>query len=313
MNLYKSIFDIKAEFYLILMTIIWGGTFIFIKLSVETLHPSFFLSIRFGLALVGSLIIWRRSLTKIPLDSIGMGIMVGVIMFLGYASQTLGLEYTTATKSGFITGAYVIFTPILEAIWNRKFPSNKLFIAVIFVMFGLFLISFGSGSIFDLNFSEPMNIGDLITLAGALFFALYIILIDKTTKIYNERGLYFGQLSTAFLLSGIYFCIQSFLMGAFLFPKSWEGIAIFGLVYTGIIATIIPLLIQTRYQKAVTPTRAGIIFSLEPVFASLFAFLVAGESLSFIGWLGCLFVLVGILISEIPFPKMKNQANNSVT
>jgi len=308
MNLSKSIFGIKAEFYLILMTVIWGGTFIFIKLSIESLHPSLFLTIRFGLALLGSILIWNASLKKIPIHSLRIGFLVGFIMFLGYASQTLGLEYTTATKSGFITGAYVILTPILESLWFRKVPQGKLMIAVLFVFMGLFLISFGTDNPYNWTFSDPVNLGDVITLLGALFFAIYILLIDRTTKHFNEQGLFFGQLTAAFLLSLIYFLIQSSLSNQSLVPSSWERIAIFGLVYTGILATIVPLLIQTRYQKAVSPTRAGIIFSLEPVFASIFAFTVAGESLATMGWLGCVCVFIGILISEINW-KNSNKLN----
>jgi drug/metabolite transporter (DMT)-like permease len=282
------------------MTVVWGGTFIFIKISLNSVDPILFIALRFGVALLGALLIWRSSLHEIPKDSYFVGLAAGSLVFLGFALQTIGLESTSATKSGFITSAYVVFIPIIESIWYRKFPSLVRIISVIVVFFGIFLISFGKNSLYDWKFEDPISWGDWITLFGAFIFALDIVIIDFTSRRWNEKGLLFGQISGSFFLSLISLSVH-----IFFFKKKilldWSAIAFFSIFYTGIFATILPILIQTRFQKAVTPTRAGIIFSLEPVFASLFAFVIAGEVLQILGWIGCIVVMCGIFMSEIPW------------
>ncbi len=309
MEIRKSIFAIRAEFYLILMTVIWGGTFIFIKISLDSLDPFFFLTARFGIALLGSLLIWRKSLAQIPRDSYLVGLGLGGIVYLGFVLQTLGLQDTSATKSGFITSAYVVFTPIIESILYRKLPSLIRFFSVCLVIFGIFLISFGGSSLFHWNLETSFSIGDVYTLISAFFFAVYIVLIDYATRRKNEKGLLFGQISGNFFLALLYLTVKVFIFHETLLIQ-WTGMAIFGILYTGILATIVSVLIQTRFQKAVTPTRAGLIFSLEPVFASIFAFAIAGEVLQFMGWIGCIVVMCGILLSEIPWKQLLKKSSN---
>lgn len=298
---------IRAELYLVLMTIVWGGTFIFIKLSLDTIPPNLFLAIRFGIALLFSLLLWGSSLREVKIHGLFIGMAVGIVMFLGYYFQTTGLKTVSATQSGFITGSHVIITPVIESIWMRRLPSVRVLFAVVVVFSGILLISFDSLIIdisawekvlfleFWQNIGFQMPEGNILTLLGAFSFSMYIVLIDRVSRKWNETSLLIGQFFTAFALASLLTAINSDLdLGDFRPNRQ----ALFGLFYTGVIATILPVLIQTRYQKAVSPTRAGIIFSLEPVFASIFAFLVVGEFLGKIGLVGCGIVLFGILFSE---------------
>lgn len=297
---------LRSELFLVLMTVVWGGTFIFIKLSLDTIPPNLFLAIRFGIALLFSLLLWGSSLREVKLHGLFIGMTVGVVMFLGYYFQTTGLETVSATQSGFITGTHVIITPIIESIWMRRLPPVRVLISVAVVFSGILLISFDSleidasiwMSVLSLDFWKDIGFqmpeGNILTLLGALSFSMYIVLIDRASRKWKETSLLIGQLTTAFLLASILALMNgNFDLGSFRPNRQ----ALFGIFYTGIIATILPVLIQTRYQKAVSPTRAGIIFSLEPVFASIFAFLVVGELLGKVGFIGCGFVFLGILLS----------------
>jgi drug/metabolite transporter (DMT)-like permease len=279
------------------MTVVWGGTFIFIKLAIGTLNPSLFVAIRFGIALLVSLILWIRVIPNLPRRSVGVGLVVGIVMFAGYYFQTIGLKTTTAIQSGFITGAYVVFTPILESLFLKKLPKLRILVAILWVILGLYFISFGGNTWEDWNHWSEWNPGDLLTLIGAFFFALYIVIIDLSSRKYHETGLMMGQMISCFLCGSLIFLWEWTLFSETLDLRfsSW---AIFGLFYTGVIATILPMYVQTRYQKAVNPSRAGIIFSLEPVFASIFAFLIAGESMTRFGAIGCLVIFATIAVSE---------------
>ncbi|MCC5813987.1 MAG: DMT family transporter [Leptospira sp.] len=296
----------SAEFFLILMTVIWGGTFISIKLALEEVTPFLFLFIRFGLALSVTLLIYLPRRKEIHLQSVFHGLWVGCILFSGYYFQTTGMEGTSATKSGFITGAYVIFTPLLEAIILRKFPSIRVLASVVIVFIGIFLISsdplhtegmlsLDSEDRSSSNTEFFLSKGEALTLMGALGFALYIVVIDRASRIWNESSLMVGQMISAFSIAFLLFLFLEPDFSWKEFSPGWNGW--WGLVYTGLIATIVPTLVQTRYQKAVTPTRAGIIFSLEPVFASIFAFLAIGETLGLPAFLGCGLIFLGILLS----------------
>lgn len=300
----KKKFLISAEFFLVLMTIIWGGTFISIKMSLSEFSPFQFLLLRFFLALVVTLFLYFPKRKELHLTSVLHGLWVGVVLLSGYFFQTLGLENTTATKSGFITGAYVIFTPILESIIIRKIPSIRILISAGIVFIGIYLISIDPHhlEVIEESINEVywwfLSEGDFLTLIGAFCFALYIVVIDRASRLWNETSLMVGQMVSAFF-------ITVFVYSIFNSNYDWRGFnfsysAWWGVVYTGIIATIVPTWVQTKYQKAVTPTKAGIIFSLEPVFASFFAYLIAGEVLGWIGFLGCALIFIGILLSLEP-------------
>lgn len=292
-----------AEFYLVLMTVIWGGTFISIKLALVEVSPFAFLFIRFSLALLVVGILYFPKRKEIHFPSLRNGLWVGLILFSGYFFQTTGLEGTSATKSGFITGAYVIFTPLLESILLRKIPPPKVLLSVLIVFTGIYLISSDPSHLDSYNGSEEesgdygffLSKGEALTLMGALGFALYIVVIDRVSRVMNESALMVGQMISAWVVTLFLFLFLDTEFRFRDFSPGWNGW--WGLLYTGIIATIVPTLVQTRFQKAVTPTKAGIIFSLEPVFASIFAFFAAGELLGWTGFLGCGFVFGGILLS----------------
>jgi len=288
-----------GEGALLLATIIWGGTFVIIKESLNDISPMLFITLRFSLAAVILLPIFfikRKSFSRKLLLS---GMLLGLFLLLGFSTQTVGLKFTSATRSGFITGTMVVFVPILQLIIKKRSPTKGAIAGTVLVFLGLSFLSSGGNSIFTL-FSElgaNFNFGDFMTLLCAVFFAFQIVYIDIISRKYDFWLLTFTQLATVSVL-GIFatllFDVTS-IENIKLIPTDY---LLFGILYTGLLATLINIAIQTKFQKEVTPTKAGIIYSFEPLFAALFAFFLLNEKITNFGVIGGALIFLGLLVSE---------------
>lgn len=289
-----------GEIALFTITIFWGVTFPIIKLALNDISPMFFISLRFSLAALLLLPFLWKPLINSNFDTIKAGLLLGSLYFIGFATQTVGLKYTTATKSGFITGTFVIFIPILQLIIERRKPSRGNIVGVLFVVIGLILLSSRGETVLDIlsEIQNNLNVGDFLTLICAIFYALYVVYIDVITKKYDYKALIILQVLftglTAFIFT-LLFDLGNIETLKYDFNKT----VILVILYTTIFSSILATVVQTKYQKTVTPTKAGIIFSLEPIFAALFAFLIINEGLSNFGILGCIFIFTGVLVSEL--------------
>lgn len=274
---------------LIVTTVIWGLTFVFIKEALVEVPPSTFLLYRFGLASFGSIIIFNRRIRK-PTRSLAIkGISAGTVLFLGYWFQTWGLKFTTATKSGFITGMFVVFVPVLSFLFLRKKVGLLKWISVLLALtgLGLMIVVAGGGM-------SGVNFGDVLTIFCAVLYAIHIILVGKFSKPDDYITFFVTQILTVTVFSGI----NSLALGNLTLPRtlpSWTAIG-----FTGLLATAFAYWAQNRYQPMISDTGAGIIYSAEPFFAALFGYLIAGEQLT--GWqmAGGGLILLAILLSQIP-------------
>jgi len=296
----------KGEIALFTITIFWGVTFAIIKLALNDISPMLFTAIRFSFAALLLLPFLWKPLFNSNIDVIKAGLFLGLLYFIGFATQTIGLYYTTATKSGFITGTFVIFIPILQLILERKSPGKGNLIGIILVIIGLILLSSKGMTVLDIisELGSNFNIGDTLTLICAVFYALYVVYIDIITKKYDYRALIILQV----VFTGFAGIVITFLFGMTGIEPirlDFNKTVILVILYTAIFSSILATVIQTKYQKTVTPTKAGIIFSIEPIFAALFAFLIIHESVSSFGIIGCIFIFAGVLVSEL-FDKNKN-------
>lgn len=273
-----------ANFSLLAVTAVWGATFIVVKQATEDLPPYPFLAIRFAIAFLTLLpFVWtqRRYLSR---TAVWKGLSLGCFLFGGYAAQTIGLQYTSASNAGFITGLSVVIVPILVSISTRKLPSPSLVLGIISAVVGLALLSLGA----DLTF----NRGDIIVLLCTFFYALHIFLVGRYAPTENAVILAAGQILAVSLLSTVF---------TFIFPQSsshFTAYAWFGILLTAIPATSLAFFIQTKMQQFTTPTQTALICSAEPVFSALFAFLLAGEILPLRGLVGAALVMLGMLITE---------------
>lgn len=271
-----------------------------IKSALQFISPMMFVSIRFFIASVLLLPFVYPLFKTISKKQLSEGIWLGVFLYIGFAVQTIGLQYTTATKSAFITGTFVIFTPILQTIIEKRVPTFGNILGVLLVTVGIVFLSSKENSLFSV-FSElgaGFNIGDFLTLICAIFYAVYIVYLDKISEHQNHRFLTFAQISVTALLSIISVGVFSALkIEAIHLHKNNE--VVFALLYTTLFATLVTTALQTKFQQAVTPTRASIIFSMEPIFASLTAYFFINEKLSNFGIIGAAFIFLGILASEL--------------
>jgi len=288
------------ETLLMLNTIIWGSTFVIVKSALADISPLLFISVRFLFATIILLPFAFKIFKDINRAAFWGGILLGILYFIGFSTQTIGLNYTTATKSAFITGMFIIFTPLFQTLIEKKPPSRGVTIGVILAILGLiFLTSKGDTllSVFS-EINESFNIGDFFTLICAIVFSLYLVYLDIISKKSDYKPLVFLQIS----VTGVCGILFSLLFTVWEVEKihfNFSSNLLFAILYTSVLATVITTTIQTMYQKFVTPSVAGIILSFEPIFAALFAFFMLNEKISNFGLIGCLLIFCGLLISEI--------------
>ncbi len=288
----------KSEAILILVTLLWGATFVIVKEALNDVSSMAFIAIRFLIAALILLPFMRnKSFTK---QNVRAGVLLGVLLFMGFATQTVGLKYTSATISGFLTGTAVIMIPILQIIIEKRVPTKGVVIGAFMVMIGIAFLSSGGNSILGLlnDLGKNFNIGEGLTIVCALFFALYIIYLDVETSKYDFWTLLFLQIVTTAVLSILF-------LGVFTqtnlepLKLNFTSNLVWAIFYTSIFATLITTALQTKYQKNVTPAKAGIIFSFEPIFAATFAFFLLGEKITNFGYLGAGLIMLGLLVSEL--------------
>ncbi len=275
----------RAEAALLATTVIWGGTFAVVKLAMEDVSPVLMIAIRFVSASVLLLLIAYRQIFPIPLSSLQKGSLLGFFLFLGFLTQNIGLTVTTASKSAFITGMMVIFVPMLQFVIERKAPKVGNLAGVALVTTGLWFLTSPDGAAF--------NSGDALTLVCALVFAIYIVYLDVVSREMPTSRLLFLQLGSM----AVYSTLAVLLFESPRLVVSPRSIISLG--YLTLLATLLTTFVQTRYQKETTPTRAVVIFSIEPVIASGVASILLGETLGATGLFGGGLIIGGVLLSEL--------------
>lgn len=281
----------KAELILVANTVIWGGTFLFTKFGIAEVPPTIFLMMRFMIALILALFIFGKHFNNIDKKLAKDGFILGLFFGGGFLLQTYGLEYTSVTKSSFITGLTVPLTPFIFWFVIRKKISIWPKIGVLVSTVGLY--------IFTNPTLDNLNIGDIMTLSSTLFWAFYITYMDVFTKntetMKDTAVLLIFQFIAIFPLSILAYFI--FDHSSFYFNISDK--LLIALAFNGILASFGVTFIHTRYQRYTTPVKAALIFSLEPVFASLFALFIISEILSFREYIGAAVLFAGVLASEL--------------
>jgi len=289
-----------GEIALLFNTLIWGGTFALIKNAFNDISPLLFLGLRFGIAALIFLPFVYSSLKKTNKKSLIAGSILGLFYFAGFTAQSLGLNLTTATKSGFITGTFVVFIPILQLIIEQRKPKWFNILSVLLVLIGLILLSSKGENALDFikQLGSDFNLGDLLTLWCALLFAFQVVYVDVFTKKYDYLPMVFVQL----LITGLGGFILSFIFSISsleTFKFTLNTTVVTAILYTAIFASIIATVIQLKFQKFVSPTKAGIIFSIEPIFAAVFAYFLLSEKISNFGLVGCVLIFIGLIVSEL--------------
>lgn len=290
----------RSELALLLVTLFWSATFTIVKESLYDISSMLFIAFRFAFAALILLPFVLKYKSLFSRESVKAGVILGLLMFGAFASQTVGLKFTTATKSGFITGSAVVMIPIMQTLIERRKPNTGGVLGVIIVFIGILFLSSGGDSIstFLDDLGSNFNLGDWLTLLCALMVAIHVIYLDLFTKRYEFIVLLFTQIAVVgmtSLLTGIFFASVSIEE----LKVEFTQYIIFALIYTSLFATLITTALQTRYQKDVSPTKAGIIYSFEPIFAAFIAFFALNEKITNFGLVGCTLIFSGLIISEV--------------
>jgi drug/metabolite transporter (DMT)-like permease len=268
---------------LILVTAIWGITFVQIKDALE-LYPLFaFLAVRFAIAVAVLAVPAARRVRSLGRDGVVAGLLLGSLLAAGYALQTAGLERTTVSAAGFVTGMYVVFTPVFGYVLFRIRAPRAVWLGVALAVVGLAMLS---------GVSAGSSAGDVLVLAGAALYALQIALMERYAPRYDPLAFTTAEMAAAF----VGFAVVAVAAGQVEVPR---GVTVWAaLLVTGIFASAIAFLVQAWAQQKTSATQTALVFSLEPVWAGIFGFALAGDRLGVIGWAGCAVILAGIAVSE---------------
>jgi drug/metabolite transporter (DMT)-like permease len=254
----------------------------------------YFLAMRFSLAFLVLAIFFGKKIFRQSLETWKPGVLIGLILFAGYGLQTVGLQFTTASKAGFITGLAVVLTPLMARIFLKQLLTFNTVVGAILAFLGLALLGL-SGDV-----DTALNFGDFLVLLCAISFAGHIVAVSRYASDVEP-----GLLTTIQIGIVAVFC----LLAAVLWetpPKLISGALWMGIFYMGIVATALVLFLQNWAQQYTSASRAALIFTLEPVFTAIFAYIILAERLSSqIFWGGGL-ILAGIIIAELKF-KNKGQ------
>jgi drug/metabolite transporter (DMT)-like permease len=287
---------LKADLLLIFCTLIWGATFVLVKDALANASVFVFLALRFLLATVVLILMYGSQLRVAGASGFRAGALIGCCMFGGYAFQTAGLALTTPSKAAFITGFFVVFVPLLLALFGSRRAPLWVWFGALSAFIGLYFLAVPRSGLLALNR------GDLLVLACAFMFALHVISIGHYSSRYSPGALTLIQVAVTALFTTL--CVPLFaLFGVVEQPRvMWTPGLILAVVTTGIFATAVAFSVQVWAQQYTSANHAAIIFALEPVFAGLTSFLFYHERLSARSLVGAALILGGILIAELLGP-----------
>jgi len=284
----------KADLSLVIITFIWGSTFVVVKNALADVSVFVFLASRMALASLLLALIFHRQLRGAKRETLLAASQIGFFLIVGYACQTTGLLYTTPSKSAFITGLSVVLVPLLVAAFYGKKINRWTGLGVFVALLGLYFLTIPAGPF-------RVNRGDLWTLAGACAFAGHIVLIERYSPKMPTAWLTLGQIVTGALLASALVPATSLL--GLEAPRLRPGHDfLLALAITGILGTALAFSVQVWAQQFTSATHTAIIFSLEPVFAGITSYIFYGERLGGRATIGATLILAGILLAELKGP-----------
>lgn len=285
----------RADLSLALCSFLWGVSFIVVKNALDHASVFIFLAVRFTVAALLMLAWSSRVFRQFEQEDLFAGIRLGFFMFMGYAFQTAGLQYTTPSKSGFVTGSSVVLVPLLLALFWGKRLTWAAYTGALVAVVGLYYLTIPAQGV------AYLNRGDVLTFVAAGLYAVHIILVGEYTRQHSAKALSLIQVAAcagiAWLTAGAAAAIR-WQPARF----EWRLELLVGTLICAVFATAVAFSIQLWAQQYTSSSHAAILFTLEPVFAVSTSYLLIGERLGQRAIFGAVFVLVGILIAELLGP-----------
>jgi drug/metabolite transporter (DMT)-like permease len=284
--------SIKAHLLLVLMTLIWGSTFVLIKEALKDSSPLLLNAVRMALAAVLLALYYRKHLNTWTRPALTAGVVVGIFLYLGYALQTTGLKLTTPSKSAFLTGTSTVLVPlILVMFWKTRIHLWRV-VGIALAFLGLFLMTVPAGRAGLADFAN-VNRGDILSIGCAFGFALQIVFLGRATQRFPFEQIAVLQIGTAAALMAVTAPLLEH-------PRFQPSNAVIATVLiTGILGTAVAFTVQAWAQQFTPATHTALIFNMEPVFAWLTSFLYLNERLGLRAGAGALLILTGVLVSEL--------------
>jgi len=281
----------QADATLAFVAFIWGSTFVVVKHALADVSTLYFLFLRFSLASLCLVALFAPAFRKMPWREIGHGLgcgaMAGLFLWLGYILQTVGLKYTSAGNSGFLTGLYIVLVPLLGSAVLRRRPAGREIAGIVIATGGMVVMTLPA---LAANFS--MNRGDLLTLGCAVAFSFHLLAVGYYSQRRKTEALALGQIACAAILSGLSLGFEPL-------QVKWSRAVWIAILLTAVFATAAAFALQTWAQRYTTPTRTALIFALEPVVALVTAVSLGGEALTWYAVAGGALILAGILAVEL--------------
>lgn len=272
-----------AVLALVLVTAVWGVTFVQVKDAVA-LYPLFaFLAVRFWIATLTLAVPGLPRVRSLGRPGFVGGAFLGLLLAAGYTLQTAGLERTTVSSTGFITGMYVVLTPLIALVLVRSRIGLSVWGGVALSTIGLAMLSgIHAGSV----------TGDLLVLAAAAVYSLQIVLMERYAPRYDAVAFTLVEM----LAAGVALGVVAAALGDLHLPHGWT---VWGaLLVTGVFASALAFLVQTWAQRRTSATRTALAFTMEPVWTAFFGYTLAGDRLGLLGWGGCALIMAGIVLAE---------------
>ncbi len=268
---------------LIVVTAVWGVTFVQVKDAVKLYPLLAFLAVRFVLATLALAVPAAGRIRTLGRRGLLAGSWLGLLLAIGYVLQTAGLERTTVSGTGFITGMYVVLTPVIALALLRTRIGPAAWAGVAVSTVGLAMLSGVHAGSFA---------GDLLVLAASAVYSLQIVLMERFAPRYDALAFTLVEMGAA----AVGLLIVAGAHGDLGVPRGatvWAA-----LLVTGIFASALGFLVQTWAQQTTSATRTALAFAMEPVWTALFGFTLAGDRLGALGWGGCAAIMAGILLAE---------------
>ncbi len=274
----------KAELLLVVATVFWGATFVMVKGALSDASPLLFIALRFLLA--GFLMWLAMARGRIGRRAVLPSLLLGTVLFAGFGFQTWGLVYTTPSRSAFVTGFSVILVPLISHFSGYRLGRGNAAAAALGLA-GIYFLVVPSGMEM-----RVVNRGDLLTLLGAISFAIHIVLLGTYSRRISFMQFAPGQIMVVGMIA-----ILAVPFAPVKAPH-WTSNLVFAIVATAIFATAFAFSAQVWAQRYTPPAHAALIFALEPVFAMLTSLIVTGEHFGAKEFLGFTLILAGMIVSE---------------
>ena len=272
----------RVYFFLVLTTFFWGGSFLFTKIGVGSIPPQLFILARFCLASLIMLIAFAPRLNKMDVGTLKRGMIVGIALGLTNLSFVFGIQGTSISRAGVLNNLFVLFIPLItKTIWRDRIGKVNM-AGIVLAVVGIWLLATGGG--------QGFNRGDLISTFCAFMIAGHIIAVSKVLKDDDVYLVSLVQFATVAVIAGAA-CLLLPLPSFSVTPA-----AAMSVVYCAIFPTVFCFTLQNIYQRYVTPTRAGLVYTLDPVWSLAAGFLVLDERLNAREWIGCGIIFMAALL-----------------